>query len=327
MSTGALWIGDTQSNERGLRLACQMSNIPSELVVTQNSRRRPWLAVILSLLCPPVGHVYIGRLRRSLLLWLAWMAGSLAIFAGLAKLQLGKYAVVAGLVGLIILPVCIPMDAYFAARRYSNNDFKGYQRWWVYVVAAISFAFATRGIMHISKRFIAETFVIVSRSMAPTLLPGDRIVVDKSHYSVGHSLRRNDLAVFWSEGPGSSPYVMRVVGLPGDPVEISSERVMIDGKPWDDSHAVFDDELTAWPEIAFFGPLTVPPRHFFVLGDNRRRSRDSRFLGTIPISDLLGKARVVYWARDRHFPDREDTTHYVPGPIRWDRIGLRVDAN
>jgi hypothetical protein len=62
-----------------------------------------------------------------------------------------------------------------------------------------------------------------------------------------------------------------------------------------------------------------------VLGDNRRRSRDSRISGPIPLADFYGKARLIYWSRPRQFPDPDDTTRYTHGPIRWDRIGARLD--
>ena len=79
------------------------------------------------------------------------------------------------------------------------------------------------------------------------------------------------------------------------------------------------------PEYANFGRIQVPADSMFVLGDNRRISKDSRFLGTIPLSDLHGIARIVYWSQERRFPDPEDTSYYELGPIDWSRIVTRLD--
>ena len=118
---------------------------------------------------------------------------------------------------------------------------------------------------------------------------------------------------------------MRVMGLPGEVIEIRNERVLIDGKAIDDDHAVFDDSLPLYDGMANYGSATIPSDCFFVLGDNRRLAKDSRFLGPIPLSDLYAKARLIYWSQPREFPNPEDTSHFRLGPIRWDRMGTRLD--
>jgi signal peptidase I len=131
--------------------------------------------------------------------------------------------------------------------------------------------------------------------------------------------------VFRSEGPDSPLYAARVIGLPGDEIEIRNEKVFVNGKEWDDKHAVFKGELSPGIELANLAPVKVPPDCFFELGDNRRRAKDSRLTGAIPMSSLHGVARMIYWSQEREFPNPDDITHYVLGPIRWDRMGLRLD--
>ena len=162
--------------------------------------------------------------------------------------------------------------------------------------------------------------------MAPTIQPGDRILVDKLWWSP-EKIRRNDVVVFLSEGPDSPMFVARVAGLPGDKIEVRDEHVFVNGEPWDDTHAVFQGELYSSfePRFANMGPITIPEGYFFELGDNRRRAKDSRLVGPIPMSSLLGVARMIYWSQDREFPNQNDTTHYKLGPIRWDRMGQRLD--
>ena len=160
--------------------------------------------------------------------------------------------------------------------------------------------------------------------MSPTIQPGDRILVDKFWYGP-RKLKYDDLVVFRSDGPGSELYVMRVVGLPGDEVEVANQRVLLNGVARDDEHGFYDTDLAPYPELADYGPVRVPSDSFFVLGDNRRMSKDSRVIGSIPMLDLYGKARMIYWSHQRMFPDPRDTSHYEQGPFRWDRIGTRLD--
>jgi hypothetical protein len=87
-----------------------------------------------------------------------------------------------------------------------------------------------------------------------------------------------------------------------------------------------------WPLPPFgapvdYGPAKVRPGCCFLLGDNRRQSKDSRLIGPIPMSDLHGIARMIFWSRERTFPDPADTTRYVSGPIQWERLGLRLDES
>jgi signal peptidase I len=174
------------------------------------------------------------------------------------------------------------------------------------------------------RSFVAEPFVIPTRGMSPTIMAGDRILVDKL-WCDARRLRRNNVVVFRSAGPGSPPFVMRVVGLPGEVIEIRNERVLVNGATIDDDHAVFDGPLPPHVAMANYGAAPIPSDCFFVLGDNRRLAKDSRFLGPIPLSDFYGKARMIYWSQPREFPDPNDTSHYLLRPIRWDRTGTRLD--
>jgi signal peptidase I len=160
------------------------------------------------------------------------------------------------------------------------------------------------------KTFLFQAFYIPTGSMEPTLHgPGDRVLVNKLPYYV-HDPRRGDVIVFenpavqvdrslvggfvhWlSEGLGRSGLedeflIKRVVGLPGETVEGRDGSVYIDGKRLDEPY--LDEKTTD------FGPEQVPEGELFMMGDNRNQSQDSRFIGTIPIGDVIGKAEVVIW--------------------------------
>ncbi len=176
----------------------------------------------------------------------------------------------------------------------------------------------------LNRSFIGEAFVVPTRSMSPTIQPGDRILVDKLWYN-RKPIHRGEVVVYRSEGPDAAPYVKRVAGLPGDEIEIRSERVFVNGAEWDDPHAVFTGPLPPYGKMVDQGPVKVPLDCCFLLGDNRRACKDSRLIGPIPRSHLYGVARLIYWSQERTFPNPNDTRHYVLGPIRWDRMGQRLD--
>jgi signal peptidase I len=237
---------------------------------------------------------------------------------------LGRLGFILPLLCIAAYPFCLAMDAFVLARQNRDVPLKAYQRWWMYFLALAAFYIANSLVAHTARSYIAEAFVVPTRSMSPTIQPGDRVLVDKI-WCNREQLQRGDVVVFRSEGPGSPLYIMRLAGLPGDDVEIVNDRVRLNGVAVNDSHAFIDDDVPAWPELTAFGPIRIPADSFFVLGDNRRMSKDSRIIGSIPLSDLHGKARMIYWSHERQFPDPRDTSHYEQGPIGWDRIGTRLD--
>jgi signal peptidase I len=294
------------------------------MATTLTKPRRAWLAAILSLLGSPLGQVYAGCFRRSVILWGISAACLPLLMFSLMSLPIGRLGVPFLLLFTVAFPIYWAVDAFRLARRSRDTPLKRYQRWWIYILLYGAIYTANYLVAHAVRSFVAEAFVVPTRSMFPTIQAGDRVLVDKLWTDPG-KLRRNDVVVFRSAGPGSELFIMRVVGLPGDQIEIENERVRINGAAWNDVNGVFDVSLPPYAELADYGPKTVPADCFFVLGDNRRRAKDSRILGPIPLSDFYGKARLIYWSRTREFPDPQDTSHYTLGPIHWDRIGTRLD--
>jgi len=161
--------------------------------------------------------------------------------------------------------------------------------------------------------------------MSPTVQHNDRILVNKFMFD-SSQLKRNDLAVYLSTGPNPQMNLKRVVGLPGDTVEIRDELLFINGVAAPENRFVFFDETASLhPDLTNFGPINVPRGSCFMLGDNRRRSFDSRFLGSIPFENFTGVARLIYWSNDYTFGHDYPASQPIRGAIRWDRIGLRLD--
>jgi signal peptidase I len=168
--------------------------------------------------------------------------------------------------------------------------------WGIVLVVAIVLAVVVRA-------FFLQTFYVPSTSMYPTLKPGDRIVVEK----VTKSIQPGDIIVFSRPpaedcgGPPVPDLVKRVIGLPGDTVEVHNNKVYLDGKvlpePW--LPATTDESD---PYTANYGPFTVPAGDYFVMGDNRTRSCDSRMWGPVKASSVVGKVVMIIWPLSRfHF--------------------------
>lgn len=292
---------------------------------TLTKPRKAWLAALLSLLGGgPLGQVYVGSLRRGVLLWFVGVFIASVVALSAMTLPIGIIGFVLLVMCAVAFPICLAVDAFLLARRQRDAPLKRYQRWWAYLLFFLVFVVTNDAVARGIRAYVVEAFVVPTRSMSPTIQAGERFLADKLWPNLSR-LVRNDVVVFRSEGPDSPLYVMRVIGLPGEELEIKDERVLINGTAGDDGHAVFDGPMPPHIDMANYGPVKIPADCFFVLGDNRRRSKDSRFLGPIPLSDFYGKARVIFWSRPREFPDPDDTSHYELGPIRWDRIGTRLD--
>src|ERR1044072_4178603 len=159
------------------------------------------------------------------------------------------------------------------------------------------------------RTFIVQAFKIPSGSMIPTLAIGDHILVNKLSYGVRIPFlekylvefgapARGDVIVFIYPEDRSKDFIKRVIGVAGDNVEIRNKKIFINGKAVEDSHAHFegyDPQLGGTVNGDNYGPKVVPEGHVFVMGDNRDRSYDSRFWGYVPLSEVRGKAFLIYW--------------------------------
>jgi signal peptidase I len=155
------------------------------------------------------------------------------------------------------------------------------------------------------RTFVVQTFYIPSGSMEPTLQIGDRILVDKLSYEL-HSVHRGDIVVFGRPpaencgGPEVNDLVKRVVGLPGDVLSLSGGYVYVDGERLDESWLPSSEQgvTTAGPignSYALAHSYRVPTNDYFVMGDNRTDSCDSRYWGPIPKSLIVGKVSLRVW--------------------------------
>jgi signal peptidase I len=153
--------------------------------------------------------------------------------------------------------------------------------------------------------FLFAPIVVDGLSMMPTLHDQNRMIVNKLSYEIGQP-NRFEIIVF--HAPEGKDYIKRVIGLPGDKIEYKNDTLFVNGKAYKEPYLdeykkqVLDGPLTdPFTLKEKIGRDTVPKGELFVMGDNRRFSKDSRHIGTIPMSKVIGKTNVVYWPlRDAH---------------------------
>ncbi|MDQ3538379.1 MAG: signal peptidase I [Actinomycetota bacterium] len=175
------------------------------------------------------------------------------------------------------------------------------------------------------KTFLVQAFFIPSASMEPTLLIGDRVLVNKVVYRLREP-RRGEIVVFSDQdafgatqepanpllrfvrsigsglglaAPDEKDFIKRIMGLPGETIGVRDGVIHIDGKPLPETPTGEGGYLSS-RDLSDFGPVTVPEGEYFMMGDNRANSSDSRFgLGTIPRQDIVGRAFVTIWPLTR----------------------------
>lgn len=299
----------------------------------QTSVRFPWVALALSFLSPGVGHIYCGRIAKGLFLYAArFLLPLLCIIAAFTQPSIGV------LIGLILLPATVtviiylysPIDAYAIAKRVGlDYQMKEYNRASLYgMLIAIQLAYPvalTWGI----REYVYEAFLIPEHSMNPSLLAGDRILVNKRSMR-DRFPQRGDLVVFRAPpAEMGRTWVKRVIGVAGDEIAIKGREIKVNGKQlerervpteavaqlrdhvtgeiYDESltghryHVLFDDDAfdsDSQQEIN----VTVPDRSIFVMGDNRDRSKDSRHIGPIHVGEVVGHVDYIFlpaetWSR------------------------------
>jgi signal peptidase I len=177
------------------------------------------------------------------------------------------------------------------------------------------------------RTFVVQAFKIPTGSMENNLLIGDHLLVNKFVLAPSsssferallpeRSVRRGDVIVFKYPGNRERDFIKRVIGLPGETLEMRNKRIYINGKPLDEPYVHFIESPqspTAYAEVVSsdlrerFGPVTVPAGKYFMMGDNRDNSEDSRYWGFLSQDDVKGQAVMIYWSYESTSEDYEQT--------------------
>lgn len=160
------------------------------------------------------------------------------------------------------------------------------------IVQALALAVVISVVLNL---FVVQVTEVRQRSMEPTLLQNDRVLVSKVDYRLGKP-KVGDIVVFQPTTDALIPYVKRVAAVEGDKVEIRDGRLFVNGAPSTIPEAQ-GTTTPQHPDIKY--PLTIPPGQYFALGDNRQSSSDSRSFGPQPYENIIGKVLLRFWPFDR----------------------------
>jgi signal peptidase I len=199
------------------------------------------------------------------------------------------------------------------------------------------------------RTWAVQAFKIPTGSMENNLLIGDHLLVNKFVFGSGGSEvekklpvrepRRGDIVVFKYPDEPERDFIKRVIGLPGDTLELRNKKVYVNGQPLDEPYVHFlepastSQEVTSFDVRERYGPVRVPDGQYFVMGDNRDNSQDSRYWGFLPRSYIKGRALMIYWSYDAG-PDQYSQdgtitrlisviTHFFTR-TRWERIFRQI---
>ena len=198
------------------------------------------------------------------------------------------------------------------------------------------------------RTWAVQAFKIPTGSMENNLLIGDHLLVNKFVFGPAtaerpvlpmRDIRRQDIVVFKYPDEPERDFIKRVIGLPGETVELRNKKVYINGQPLDEPYVHFlepashSQEITSFDVRERYGPVRVPDGQYFVMGDNRDNSQDSRYWGFLPRSYIKGRALMIYWSFDTGAGPNTDqnaaarilsvVTHFFTR-TRWERIFRQI---
>lgn len=281
-------------------------------------RRRPWAAALLGLLGGPLGHFYAGSAKRGVLVYLAVVVLVPMVVVLTLRIPSAHFACYSLFLTAAVGWLLLPVDAFLVARRanQTNRPRSSYQRWWAYILIFGAIYGCSEVSIWVYRKFVAEGFALVTGSMQNTLFPHERFLVDKTFLPGQPDFQ--DVVCFRDPSAENTANVARVIGLPGDSIEIRDEVVFRNGIALEEPYVVLEGEKNsnATPELYDAEVQIVPEGHMYVMCDHRRNSYDSRMSGCLPIDAVFGIPKYVYWSME---PEQKKSG--LLARIRWSRIG------
>ncbi len=265
------------------------------------NRRSILTSVLLSLLMPGLGHLYLGKARRGLVLF----GLTLASYALLVFWRIGALprvwmlaTILAFMLGLLLFTVG---DAVVTARQKTRYELKRYNSWHIYAVAyslgAAILSLPCLYAAHALENGMSGYFNVASASMEPTLRQGENLLADTFYYR-SHSPARGEIVVYSIPKDPNLRYIKRVVAIAGDRVAVRDGRAIVNGTPVNEPYITVGDAKAFYNTTPTY---TVPAGHVFVMGDNRANSMDSRATaqhGPVPVSSLIGRVTDIAFSRE-----------------------------
>ncbi len=267
-------------------------------------KRNPWIAALLTFGGVGLGQVYNGQPGKGIACFIGFVLLQLALFASGLEYTFTGFAVefIAATIGFL----AILTEAAISAKKAAQIELAWYHTWYWYLILII---FA-QGTDMASDNWVRQQIVgvkmyqIPGESMFPAVLPGDRIAVDIAEYRTTDPDRGHIILLRYPQDP-TQIFLKRIAAAAGDTVQIIHKQLMINNQPVLEPYIHFlPDSIPQKSSATTFvldnyGPQIIPSEHFFVLGDNRDQSADSRVWGFVPQQNIIGRAIYVYWSDDK----------------------------
>lgn len=278
--------------------------------------KEPLLAVMFGVMITGLGQIYAGRIKRCILLFVIPLLTAIPLIFYVmnpyttTNLILFVVLVIAGFSYEIFTIV----DAYRCAKEYNssnnlNRTITGGKKAWL-IIGIIFFGFilnpssiVAKSIALYIRQNVVQAFKIPTETMKPTLLKGDLILADKAIYKKSEP-RRGDLIVFIYPEDTKKMFVKRLVGLPGEAIEIKNGAILINGTVLTEPSFANKYYYNRGDYAKEGQAITIPQDSYFVLGDNSSFSKDSRYWGFLPKKYIVGKAYKIYYPFNRSGPIR-----------------------
>lgn len=252
------------------------------------SKRSPLITFLFSLVYPGFGYMYIGEVKKTILS-VIFLYGFYIVFGVLGFFTQFKTIVIFATV-VVLFQIFLIISSVVVTFGKSDYEAKWYNKWFYYLLAIFMLSTPYLAFAKYRGEFLGyETFKVVSKSMEPTLIPGDQITVDTKCENIGVG----DIIVFKYPENRNIPYLFRVAAVGESSIYIENGMVHVD----DIEIPVFSNKLYSLEREHSLSmeKISIPQSKYFVLGDNRDNSRDSRFWGLLDKSDIIGcPTYIVY---------------------------------
>ncbi len=281
------------------------------------SPRKPALALAMSI-CPGLGQHYAGFMLRGIVFYVTLIIASW--IAAIAFMSMKSKMSIVFLALPFIGAALIALDAYLCARKQpADYRLKWFNRPWIYGGAFVTLLVTVNPVMDFFVgNNIVRAFYMASSSMEPTILARDIVLVNKLTFP-----KRGQIALV-TMGTGKQAtrlteiqddqMIKRIIAIPGDTLEIIDNVVWVNGQKIAEPYANFDGTLRFTnQQNTNYGPKAIPQGAYFVLGDNRNESIDSRMLGLLTEDRIGGTVTKVFWS-----------WNFESGGIRWDRTAMSL---
>lgn len=293
-------------------------------------KRRIWVSVVLSIMEPGLPMVYCGRLKQGIIVAIFMMAADFLSDVLLVLIPEFYMFLILVLISISLLIGFLVYNIKLTIKSNRRKVPRLKRTWGLIILIWILSWSGYAGFLIFKHGYLFEDYKMPSTSMEDALLVGDHLIATTNIDP--DKIKGGDIIVFKYPGDPHRDYsdkganrIKRVIATAGQTIEIKNKQVFVDGQPFDEPPTVIRDSVRVHPYYKSryeWGPgcrdnmpeVIVPEGKFFVMGDNRDNSSDSRFWGYVDFEDVIGRARFIHFSWD---PDKKR--------VRLDRLGMRLD--